>query len=243
MGHSISEKSFGNREAKGNEMNTYIQHINGYNPSNDGILKAKFPLFMQAITQANSDVSSANVKLQTNRFNRLDMYYGSEGLKKLAPRIRDYVASFPEGRKSANFIRLQKLCAKLRSAKKPKKAKDKSVPLSNEETKTRSTSELSFGAMYRVGMDILETIKQIPNYTPSASITVAAFTAFLEALVLLDNSVAAAYSEWDKAIKARFNLYQGDEGLRDKFQQIKNYLASEFGKDSNVYKDARKIKY
>jgi hypothetical protein len=240
---STSEKTFGQRELKGYTMNETIQPEAAYAPPNNDISKVKYPLFMAGITTANNLVGETLVTLKEKRAARLNIYYGQAGLKKLVPRMRDFVASLPAGKKSSSFKMLQRICQKLSNYKKPKKVKETAVPDANV-AKEHSTSEQSFGSLYRLGMDALEVIKQIAGYAPvPPELTVEGFTTFMGTVLTCDNEVAEAYNVWDNAVETRYELYEGENGLREKFQQIKNYIASQYSKDSNFYKDVLKIKY
>jgi len=240
---SVSEKTFGQREAKGYQINVMIQPEAAYAPPDPTISKIKYPLFMAGITTSNNLVGSTIVTLKDKRAVRIEIYHGKSGLKKLVARMRDYVASLPGGKKTASFKMLQRICQKLNNYKKPKKVKIKAVP-DPEAAKEHSTSEQSFGSIYRLGMDALEVIKQVIGYLPSPpELTILGFTTFMGTVLTSDNDVAEAYNEWDNAVETRYALYEGDAGLREKIQQIKNYIAGQYGKDSNLYKDILKIKY
>lgn len=240
---SISERTFGQRELKGYQINVMIQPEADYVPPDPAISKIKYPVFMVGITTANNLVGSTIVTLKENRAVRLEIYYGQTGLKKTVARMRDYVASLPGGKKTASFKMLQRICQKMNNYKKPKKVKTTAVP-DPAAAKEHSTSEQSFGSLYRLGMDALEVIKQVVGYLPSPpELTVLGFTTFMGTVLTSDNDVADAYNEWDNAVETRYALYEGDAGLREKFQQIKNYIAGQYGKDSNLYKDVLKIKY
>jgi hypothetical protein len=170
-----------------------------------------------------------------------------DGLLDLSRKVRDYLASQPDGKKTAAFKSVQKLVQKMVNYRKPKNPKDiPTPPLPGDPpaSKKRSTSEQSFGSLIRAGEDIHQIILLAAGYAPSnVKLTPAKFNTFLTTLDLLNDDVAAKYNAYDDAVEKRFALYEGKDGLRDRMQQTKEYIASEYGKKSNEYKDAVKIKY
>jgi hypothetical protein len=244
---SFSEKTFGNRYLHGVDMYDYTGTLVTFAPTNPKILRPAFQLHLTDVNNANDTVASCLFALKTARDARFAGYYSVDGLLDLSRKVRDYLASQPDGKKTAAFKSVQKLVQKMVNYRKPKNPKDISTPpLPGDPpvSKERSTSEQSFGSLIRVGEDIHQIILLAAGYAPSnVKLTPAKFNTFLTTLDLLNDDVAAKYNAYDDAVEKRFALYEGKDGLRDRMQQTKEYIASEYGKKSNEYKDAVKIKY
>ena len=246
MAKSTSEETFGQKALKGWAMNSYIQPLAEYNSPNQLITKTNFPMFMSSVDKANDLAASNCEMLSESRALRVDIYHGPKGMIKLCSRIRDFVASMPSAKTTTYFKNIQKQCQKMRGYVKPTKKSQKALaaPPTPEQKREYSQFETSFGSIYRAGKDVLEIIKLIQGYDPSVDdLTPDKVDAFLQGVLAMDNSVANIYEEWVKAVEARYAMFEGKEGLRERMQMIKNYIGSIYDRSSNEYKNAVKIKY
>lgn len=98
--------------------------------------------------------------------------------------------------------------------------------------------------MIKNGWDISMAINEIPGYTPGNElIQKDKFALFLESIDAKNKKVEQMYIPYDKAVWDRYQAYEGAAGLRLRMSKIKSYIAGEYGKQSNEYKEAVKIKY
>ncbi len=229
-----SEKTFGEKYTKGRNLAAYLSLIPSYQPGVSNLLPANINALLDSISTANSNTASKLSVLQTVRAERKELFHGDAGLIKRCSQIRDFVASLPEGKKAGDFKRLQKIVQDIRGAKvKRKKAGTDSSP------KTKSTSERTFASMLRYAKDALEIVKTNPSYTPgNVNITIADFTLFLDSVDAKNAEVAEKYVAYSRAVNERKDFY---DTLADIVRKVKSALASQYGKQSNEYKDAVKF--
>lgn len=236
---SISEKSFGQRFEKSNQLLSFLNTVPNYAPNNNRITVAGFTAFLNDIQAANMQVSNSLHSLAMSRADRIESYFGSNGLKNMCMAIRDSIGAMPNGRESAAYKSVQKLCQKFTNYRKPSKK-----ALQQTSAKQISQSELSFGSLYETGNQILSLINNLPNYsTPNPHITVAGFSQFLANLLTLNRAVSDGLSVYRNAVANRQNVYNGNDGLQVRVQEIKSYIAAQFGKKSSEYSTILKIKF
>ncbi len=93
--------------------------------------------------------------------------------------------------------------------------------------------------MLQAGKDVLEIIKTTAGYAPSnTAITIANFTTLVATLDAKNSEVANKQEVYDNKVEVRGNLYTE---LAGKITKVKSALASQYGKQSNEYKDS--VKY
>ena len=234
---SVSEKSFGQRYTKAVGLVEYLKLIPTYAPDNADIAVAAFDTFLGTVQTANENVSAKLSDLMNERESRLVAYKGPDGLYKLCAKVRDYVASIdPKGKKSADYNKIGKTIMRMRGqrlSKKPAPSADGSAP-----PKTVSTSEQSYGSVLEMGVSIVEVVKAKAGYAPSnAALTVASLNTFMDNLYAKNRSVASKQETYDNTVEERSGLYND---LQLRVSQIKFALASQYGKQSNEYKDSLK---
>lgn len=230
-----SEKTFGERYSKGRGLVEYLKQIPTYSPGNNALLPANLNALLDTINTANSNAAFKLSVLQTARAERKDLYYGDAGLIKRCSQMRDFLASLPEGKKAGDFKRMQKIVQDIRGAKIVRKKKSGK----EGEAKTKSVSERTFGSIIKQSKDALEIIKSNAAYTPgNPNITVANFTLYLAQVDAKNSEVAEKLNAFDNARYDRSELYIQ---LKEVVQKIKYALASQYGKNSNDYKDV--VKY
>jgi hypothetical protein len=229
-----SEKTFGEKYTKGRNLAAYLDLIPSYQPGINDLLPSNINALLDTISTANSNAASKLSMLQTVQAERKDLFHGNAGLIKRCSQVRDCLASLTEGKKSGDFKRLQKIVQDLRGSKvKRKKAG------TDGSSKTKSTSERSYASMCRQAKDALEIVKSNAAYTPgNVNITIANFTVFQDAVDAKNNEVAEKFVAYNNAIYERKELYLS---LNDVVRKVKLALASQYGKQSNEYKDAVKF--
>ncbi len=238
---SISEFTFGQRYTKAQGMLEYVKQLPTYKPTSTGLSIGELEPFIKSADESNTAVNNTKNTLSDIRKERYELYYGTTGLVKRSARIRDYIASHADaGKKDRDFQKLQKLTQKMGSKKPPKKTAPSADPSTTEEKKKVSQSELSFGSLLAVGKEILEVIKGIASYAPSTeTLQVNKFDDYLKTIDTKNSAVAAAYERYDDSVEQRWSIY--DE-LSKRITKIISYITSEYGKDSQQYKDSLKYK-
>ena len=240
---SSSEKTFGQRYQSGRNLVTLIENLKNYKPSNEDIMAENFSVFMDEVDQANSDVAQKKAALTEAQSARNEGFYGTGGLKKTAPMVRDFIASTNGGRASTAFRNIQRECQKMMNYSKPKKTKDDGKATAAEK-KAVSKAETSFGSLLQDAKNILEVIKTVSAYAPSnPSLTVEGYGKFIANLEKLNETVAKLKHELDVAVEWRGKLYEGPNGLRERIRMTKDYIRANYGKTSNEFKEAGKVKY
>ena len=233
---STSERTFGQRYTKGRDLVEYLKLIPTYAPTDTDLMPTSLTTLLDDINTANSEVASAKSDLQTERDERLVMFKNSTtGLITRCAQIRDYISSFlPQGKKALDYKKVQKIVMLMRGIRLSKKP-----PVVEGGKKSISTSERSYGSMLLAGKDVLEVIKTVAGYAPSnTAITVANFTTMLAAIDAKNSSVSEMQETYDNKVETRADLYKN---LGERVTKVKAALASQYGKQSNEYKDA--VKY
>lgn len=240
---STSEKTFGQRLEKGRQLSAIISSFPDYEPSNTELIPQKFSDYLNQVAELNNQVAYLNNILSETRKTRFDKYFGKDGLKERCAKIKDYVASLKDGRKSAAYKNILKEYAKF-NTKTKKEPVPSTTPESGEVKKKISQSEKSFGSLIGAGRNIYQIIISISDYSPSnVLIKKDDFRVFVESVESINDEVSRNYIAADKAIKDRFLAYEGDDGLKVKIRAIKSYVSSQYGRKSNEFEEVSKIKY
>jgi|GEM_PF-1818640 len=241
---SKSDSSFGNKLAKGQQILQYVKTLLAYKPPHEALSIERLEKFLKQISEANNKVANSYNLVAEARATRLDTYYGREGIKKRAAMIRDFVGILPAGKNSPAYMNIQKECQKMSSYKKPSKKEENADNEVLPIKKTVSTSETSFGSILQSIKNIGEVVKNIVEYNPTNELitkkSIEAFILFIENANQTANTQQYVYAD---AIQKRQELYEGTEGLRYCFQNIKSFIAANFGKSSAEFKEVSKIKY
>ncbi len=232
---SANENGFGQKYTKAQGMVEFLNALSSYSPGVTELEPTDIKTFLTTVDSANSDVASKLSDLQTNRDLRVNMFQNG-GLIKRCGQIRDYIASIhPQHKKALDYKKVQKYVQSLQG----KRVTKKPVNPDGSPGKTNSTSERSYGAMLKIGKDVLEVIKTVPGYAPTnPELTVANFTTFLTSVDTQNSTVAAKLEAYDNSVETRSTLYKE---LDKKVSKVKLSIASQYGKDSNEYKDVVKF--
>ena len=226
---------------KGRQLLAYIQNLTGYAPTEPDLQPAAFDAFLNSVAAANAQVDAAITSLRTARAERAELYEGADGLGKRASQIRDYLASLPEGKKSSAFKQVQRLVQQITAS--PARKKQTPEP-GSKAPKEVSQFEVSFGSRLAKARQIEQVILATPNYTPSnTAITAAGFDALLDQIELKNAEVSAKVAIAGQKVDNRLALYKGPNGLLNRAMRIKAAIAAQFGRQSQAYKDAVRIKF
>jgi hypothetical protein len=236
---SVSERTFGQILEKARQLLAYIQNLPGYNPTEVELQPAAFDLFLKSVALANEQKDAAEVMLRNVRAERKALYTGADGLASRVTQVRDYLASLPAGKKSVAFKQVQKLVQQIRL--KPSRTTKKDA--AEKPKREISSYEVSFGARLEKARQIEQIILAEPGYAPSnPAITAAGIDALLDAIDLKNAEVAAKEAIAKQKIENQRTLYYGKNGLIERAARIKAAIAAIFGRQSDAYKNAVRIR-
>ena len=245
----ISETSFANRYGRGMELYTYIGGLNGYDPQKKEVQKDSFRDLLNRINTLNNSVTEKKNLLKVKIEERDKMIKSTQGIVKLSGKVRDLVgATIDGGKSSKTFKQIQTECQKMTSNVRKKSASTEppagSTPPDNATKVQRSTAEAGVNAVVQYAKNIAEVIKHIPNYhSAHPDLTIDGFNSKVTAAAQAVQDVHAAYDQYDIAVSSRHDLYEGAMGLKELMTRIHDYIAYEFGKESEEFKNAAKIRY
>ncbi|MDX2303718.1 MAG: hypothetical protein NW226_13015 [Microscillaceae bacterium] len=241
---TISEASFGNKFAKGQQILDFIKTLSNYNPPNPAFGQESLSTLLQQIDEANKKVASAAGLLAQARAVRTDSYHGKEGIKKRCAMIRDFVGVLPAGKVSSAYLNIQKETQKMINYKKPSKKEESAGDGEASIKRTVSTAETGFGSLLQGAKNILEIIKNLPEYAPvNPLISIEGISQFINNLETANQSVNSLLFAYSNAVAKRQELYEGEQGLRVCFQGIKSFIAANYGKSGAEFKEVSKLKY
>lgn len=240
----ISEATFGNKLAKGQQLLDYIKTLTTYSPPNEYLTLDYLADLLKKINESNKLAASAKNLLTQARITRTETYYNNEGVKKRCAMIRDFVGILPAGKTSSAYISIQKEVQKLNNYKKPTKKEETDTSVDAPVKRAVSNAETSFGSVLQSLKNILEVIKNIPSYAPENTlITLDGFSKYIGDVEIANQNVNAQLYPYNDSITKRNELYEGTNGLRTTFQGIKLFIAGNYGKGSTEFKEVSKIKY
>lgn len=238
-----SEKTFGQRYAKGRNLAVHIGSVTDYAPSNGSLKVSELNALLDNINTVNNSIATSSDLLKQTRQVRMESFHGTNGIKERSRQVRDYLASLENGKNSVAYKSVQKEVQKMISYRKPRK---ETAPDGTQETmQTHSQSETSFGSLLQHCKNVVAIIQNMDTaYQPdNASIKTAELLSFIQDIETCNNKVQTHLSTTNTLIADRQKLYDGANGLRERMAAVKNYLSGKYGKSSQVYKEALKIKY
>jgi hypothetical protein len=240
----ISEATFGNKLAKGQQLLDFIRTLPRYEPPSDYLKVENFGKLLEKVNEANKQVASTNDLLAQARATRTNLYYGDNGAKIRCAMIRDFVGILPTGKTSSAYIIIQKESQKMNNYKKPTKKQETEGEAETPAKRAISSAETSFGSVLQSLKNVLEVVKNLPTYTPTNDlITLDSVQKYIDSIEQANQAVNAQLYPYNDSVVKRQELYEGTEGLRVAFQGIKTFIAANYGKTSMEFKEVSKIKY
>jgi hypothetical protein len=240
----ISEASFGNKLAKGQQLLDFVRTLPDYAPPADYLKAENFATLLDKINEANKQVASTGNLLAQARLNRTELYYGDTGAKFRCAMIRDFIGVLPTGKTSSAYVTVQKEVQKMNNYKKPSKKDETEASEKSALKRTISRSETSFGSVLQSLKNVLEIIKNLPDYKPANDlITIESLQKYINSIEQANQAVNAQLYPYNDSVVKRQEIYEGAEGLRVSFQGIKTFIAANYGKTSTEFKEVSKLKY
>lgn len=225
---SISERTFGSRLLKAQDMATYIAGFVGYAPPRPQESVVEFNLHIGSVITANTNETNAESDYRAAVSNRHNAFrINPNCVFKTLALINGAVTS-QYGKTDTNTVQIAAIIRKLRTTKLIK------VPASaNAPAYQLSQSEQSYGSITQTFNDIITTLNAFGDFTPSnVDIQIATLQTFSATLTTLNKAVPEKYSILKTARDKRLALY--DE-LSDRATRIKEYVKSNYGTQSPEY--------
>jgi hypothetical protein len=229
---SNSQKSFEVLLGRFENGDAYIQTLPDYNPTKVLIKKANLTLFIadvklkdEAVNTALNNWKNAVVERKTLAFKGKNC--DDNCLEKRIRNIRSYIGA-EISRTCGEYKIISSFIKKIAPVyEKPNPALPKGSG--------KSPSEKSFVALNGYGTQTSELINNLGvAYSPqNPFIEAAAFETFVNDMIAKAKSIAKLEGKYADAVKARFEIYHGTDGLVERQTKIKDYLASFTGEKKN----------
>ena len=102
---STSEKSYNSLVGFSQDVYTVLSELGeAYNPANVNIQKRGFHIKINQLTDLNASIVKAETEYSTAVSERDEVYNGENGINKIMPQIKDYLASFEGGKNNPDYI-------------------------------------------------------------------------------------------------------------------------------------------
>lgn len=225
---SQTEKSFGARLLRANNLLGYIGNFAGYTPPRAEEEVGKFGTLLQSIAAANATETGLRQNYNTAVTHRHDAFrVNAVSVFKLLAPIRAAVEA-QYGKESLEFEQIDSIVKHIRSSKLIHKEATETTP-----EITISKTEQSYGSSTQYFNNLINTLVQLPTYNPSnANVQVANLQAFATQLDGLNMQVATSYQALRSSKAARSDFYTD---LSKRVLRIKAYVKSHYGVKSQEY--------
>jgi len=212
-----------------------LKTVTDYHPTKLELQIASLETLKSDAESKNAAVVNTATILQTFRNNRRFISFrGKETdvncIENLFKNIASYIKA-ELGEKDAAYQKIRSIIKKIN----PVKEKKEEPAAGEEPKKSISSSEKSYQSLVGFGSDVLTLITNLGTaYNPSnTNLTVANFKSKIDELANLNSAVVKAEADYNAAIDARDEIYNGNTGINNIIPMIKNYLASLEGGKSN----------
>lgn len=227
---SQSEKSFGARLRKLQDLVEYIKGWENYQPPRNEESLTELEKLIQSIGTINTSETTKQQKYSTNVKIRQDFYIKkSDSFMKLLVPVRAAVeAQF--GKTNTEAKQVGAIVKKMRDTELVKLPAD---PTTNTAEKMISQSERSYGSMTQYFNDLITTIAGFSTFkTSNPEISLTALQKKLEDATAANNAVATSLQEIQSVRRSRKELY---DDLAERIKRIKAYTKSQYGIKSPEY--------
>lgn len=231
----VSQRSYETRRGRFVSGNELVQAKTDYNPMKEIIKKDKLTLFIAEVGTRDEAVSVSELHYRDKvKIRRINSFRDKANLENcLENRIRNAMAYVGAeiGRTSPAYKMIKGFIKKIKPTYKKKKP---DAP----KGEGKSPSEQSFVALIGYGKQTAQITGDLGSaYTPSdPDIQSANMLTFCEQIETWTKEVASKEVIWADAVKKRKEIYDGKDGMKDRINTIKDYLASfPGGKNSQDY--------
>ena len=228
---SSSERSFGARLGKGQDIVQYSKGWENYAPPRHNESVEGMETFIQEVIEANRLQTASQQNYNTAVVLR-QKHFTKEitSIDKMLSPIRGSVeANF--GKKS---IEAKYIGTIIKQMRKTKAVKLPANPSSPDEERTMSQSHRSYGSLTKYFQDIVISIVNMPGYVSSnPALTVEGLQQKLAEVKESNNKAASTLQIMKAARHSRTNYY---EEMAERVRRIKAYVKSQYGIKSTEYK-------
>lgn len=215
-----------------------------YNPPKQAIKLAA----LQALeTSAANSISQTNTTLAALKNASAAREVAFDPLSALTTRVLNFLKSSDTSEQvDENAKSIVRKIQGARASKKTTTAtQDAAQATEAKETRTNSSSQMSYDSRLDNFDKLIKLVASIPQYAPNeADLKVATLTGVYNDLKAKNTAVVSANAVWSNARISRDGvLYKENTGLCDVAMDAKNYIKSVFGSSSSQYKEVSKIKF
>lgn len=233
-----TEMTFADKLGRGYLMQETINNFDPiFNPVDTDLTPANFLITLDGITAKNSLVDGMRSNYTTNVGLRNVMV---KDLKSRSSLTMDVIKSAPAFKQYKSTV--HNIVKKILNYRPPKT----STPTGGEnpeETKKRNRGEQSFADLSGLFTRLVGVITEIVGYDPPNPILKLAEMTNLDTTFKAKNKeMGDLLSELELAIKERYNMYNGENSLKEKMKAIKAATRSQYGADSVQYETIKGIK-
>lgn len=239
-----TESSVSDRLSRARTMQAHIEGFTpAFEPSDSALEPAAFETFLDAIEEANDDVSEGEVNVSDAADSRRA---AAAEVQAVALRVKDYVRSNVNWKKylasvasAANVVRGTHL---------PRKAAATSSPGGPGSTppavKKGGRSQQGYADIEKNFGKLIAALGKVTGYsaTENSGLAIAALTTRRTAFAALNQASTDAESVLSDRQRIRLNYYEGETGLRVKMKAIKAAVRAQYGGRSNEYAAVKGIK-
>lgn len=232
-----NESSFGARLKNSNDMVSYVEGFNGYNPPREEEKSEQLKQLNSSIEKLNADVAVNTSLFRTAVKERQSLFKNGPGSVELllSPILKAVLAQY--GKKSAEYTQVSAIVKKFRSVRIIKTAVEGEKAETEEHI---SRSQRSFGSNAQLFRDLVSTLSQCNGYSVSNSlISLDSLNALSVKLNEANNKVASALGKLTESRKQRDSAYKD---LAERTRRVKSYVLSQYGTGSKEYMIISKLK-
>lgn len=231
---AVSEKSYQDRLGRSLLLAAAVDGAEPeFIPGDDSLSVENFKLFLTELGEACQTVSSLEVDHSVSAAERVLLV---KTLRKTATQAVGYVKS--NAAWATKFKAVKMAADKLRNIRPPRKA-------APGEAGKRNKGEQAYAELQGHLSALLAALGACPGYNPpGAGISLATLEGLLEQFTALNTLLASVKGQLTSAREARRRLfYEGDDGLKRRFQAVKNGVKGQYGQDSKAYELVKSIRW
>lgn len=212
--------------------------IPAYAPVDAELTLANFQILLGMISTKNAEVGNLKDTYSTEAGVRVAVV---KDLKARSRGAKNFVISTKTLKKYHSTVK--RSCAKITSSR-TKKTVIPSDPSTPENQKKRNKGEQSYADIAGNFENLISLLTDIGvGYAPfDADLTIANLTTVHTDLLQKSKDLGEFFGQVSVAVKERFDLYNDDEGLREKKKAIKAAVKSQYGADSAQFNAIKGIK-
>lgn len=224
-----SENTHGDKLARSFNLYQAITQMKDYTPASKDLNLESFLAFINSVDEKNLKLASVKNDYSLAVKTRQELFFNDDGVKKRLAYVNAYCKSRVDLKKEVSLI--SRLTARMKTVKKPKNITDE---------KKRSSGEQSYGDFMKMLGELIEIVRQIPEYNPpNKLISLQSLEEYRIKITDASKIVGDKYYDYSMKVKERIQLYTE---LKDYMLRIKNTIKSQYGMKSNEYLSIKGIR-